>query len=179
MRTIFLYGDRRDAVLRTALLGALAQCGSVLYVEEGVFFQAPEEAPAFFVYECECLPSFSVSKGLLLMKNSCSGRELSLPSGIWAVLESGNHSGACALRHQSAPVISCGCSARDTLSLASIEEDTAVLSLQRSVLTLGGNLVEPHDFAVMLQSKRHPHQILPIAMTLLLCGVSTERGYSI
>ena len=48
MHTIFLYGDRRDAVLRTALLGALAQCGSVLYVEEGVFFQAPEESPGFF-----------------------------------------------------------------------------------------------------------------------------------
>ena len=81
MQTILLYGDRRDMFLRTALLGALAQSGSVLYVEEGHFFQAPEEDPAFFVYECECLPSLSVSKGLLLLKNSCSCRELSLPSG--------------------------------------------------------------------------------------------------
>ena len=126
--------------LRTALLGALAQSGSVLYVEEGHFFQAPEEDPAFFVYECECLPSLSVSKGLLLLKNSCSCRELSLPSGIWAVLESGNHSGACALRHQPSPVISCGCSARDTLSLASIEDETAVLSLQRNITTLAGQV---------------------------------------
>lgn len=179
MQTILLYGDRRDMFLRTALLGALAQSGSVLYVEEGHFFQAPEEDPAFFVYECECLPSLSVSKGLLLLKNSCSCRELSLPSGIWAVLESDNHSGACALRHQPSPVISCGCSARDTLSLASIEDETAVLSLQRSVFTLNGKLVEPHDFSVSLQSRRHPHQILPVAMALLLCGIPTEQGYCI
>ena len=48
MQTILLYGDRRDMFLRTALLGALAQSGSVLYVEEGHFFSGTGGRPGIF-----------------------------------------------------------------------------------------------------------------------------------
>ena len=70
-------------------------------------------------------------------------------------------------------------SGRDTLSIASLDYGSAVLSLQRSVLTLGGKLLEPHDFQVQVEGNAGPAQILTVSMILLLLGLDSGKGFRI
>ena len=115
-----------------------------------------------------------LDKGILLFKGSCTGNSpLSLPDGFCCVLESDNHRAAALLQNSHFPVVTCGMGAKDTLSVASLDDGNAVLSLQRSVAALDGRILEPHDFRVSICTGTGPRQILAVSMTLLLSGIES------
>lgn len=74
--------------------------------------------------------------------------------------------------------VACGTSPRDTLSLASIDANSALVSLQRCVTTLDGRMIEPGEILVSLLRPRSPHEVLAAVSVLLLSGVPWENGYS-
>ena len=180
MNTILLFGEAQDHTLRNALLPALERYGGVLYAGERQIFRLTTEKPAFFVYDCERLPELYLDKGILLFKGSCTGNSpLSLPDGFCCVLESDNHRAAALLQNSHFPVVTCGMGAKDTLSVASLDDGNAVLSLQRSVAALDGRILEPHDFRVSICTGTGPKQILAVSMTLLLSEIESGEGYEI
>ncbi len=154
METILLLGNAKDHALRNTLLPALERYGGVLYAGERQIFRMTSEQPAYFVYDC-----------------------LRVPEGVRCVADSGNRSAIRLLQEAGAPAITCGTSARDTLSAASLEYGRAVLSLQRSIVTLGGKLLEPHDFGVGVAGGSLSREILPVSLVLLLSGVDSGEGY--
>ena len=171
MNTILLFGEAQDHTLRNALLPALERYGGVLYAGERQIFRLTTEKPAFF---------FFVFERILLFKGSCTGNSpLSLPDGFCCVLESDNHRAAALLQNSHFPVVTCGMGAKDTLSVASLDDGNAVLSLQRSVAALDGRILEPHDFRVSICTGTGPRQILAVSMTLLLSGIESGEGYEI
>lgn len=180
MNSILLLGDAQNHTFRNALLPVLERYGGVLYVGERQIFRLIAEKPAFFVYDCERMPELHLDRGLLLFTGSCpQTAPILLPSGICSILESGNQQAAALLQNSKSPVVTCGMSTKDTLSVASVEEDGAVLSLQRNVSTLDGRLVEPHDFRVSFRAGMRSQQLLSISMILLLCGVDSGNGYQL
>jgi hypothetical protein len=91
--------------------------------------------------------------------------------------------------------ISCGTSEKDTLSLASISENLAVVSLQRKIVTLDRKVLEPHDFVVKFSLFKIKNQytgrlhedklsleiypLLALAGVLLLLGYDSMNGYKL
>lgn len=181
MNVILLCGEAQDHNMRNALLPALERYGGVVYAGQRQIFRITTEKPAFFVFDCEHIPEVSLDKGILLFKNSFTGKEeRKLPEHLCCILESSNHRAAALLQQSGSPVITYGMSARDTLTASSMDRDRMVFSLQRSVTALSGALLEPHDFFVTSCSGASPCQLLPAAAVLLLCGMeSAGDGYRI
>ena len=90
--------------------------------------------------------------GVLVFKTGVKLKHsIRIPEGVRCVLNSRNHQTAELLSKMKISAAACGMSSRDTLSIASLDYGSAVLSLQRSVLTLQGKLLEPHDFQVQVE----------------------------
>ena len=66
--------------------------------------------------------------------------------------------------------LDCGLSLRDTLTLSSLTESSAMVSLQRPVARLDGAMVEPVDLPLVLTRPWEPFHLLCCAGVLLLSG---------
>ena len=80
---------------------------------------------------------------------------------------------------QGAAAVTCGMCAKETLSISSLDYGAAALSLQRSITTVSGDVVEPRDITVELHSAVSPRQMLAVCMVLLMAGVDSSYGYVI
>ena len=179
MRNIFLCGDLNDTSVTRALLSALPRYGGVRYSGPARVFESAH-SPAYLLYEYETLPEISLSSGIILFKNSVLPQEpVPFPPGFLYVLEAKNTRAAAFLKGSDAAAVTCGTSSRETLSIAGLEEGTAALSLQRTLKTLNGKILEPHDFTVKFSEPRSPHQLLTVCATLLISGEDSSKGFQI
>lgn len=179
--TILLCGDRGDTSLSGALIPALAANGGVRY-SSADFLEEFGAENRFFLYDCEFLPQIRIPKGIVIFKNSVKmQRQFFLPPGFVCVLESKNTKAAEMLGGSLSAAVTCGTSPRDTISVAALENNlgSAMLSLQRSLKTLDGQILEPHDFQTVFKEQKSPSQILFISAALLISGVDTAGGLSI
>ena len=116
----------------------------------------------------------------IYFKNSFdSDSPISIPDGFLCAFEPQNQRAAALLRAAGAAAVTCGMCAKDTLSISSLDYGAAALSLQRSITTLDGDVVEPRDITVELHSTVSPRQMLAVCMVLLMAGVDSSRGYVI
>lgn len=180
METILLCGKSGGDTLTETLVSTLQQYGKVLYAGEQKLQHEDPGSPDFFVREQESLPELHMETGVLVFKTGVRLKHsIHIPEGVRCVLNSRNHQTAELLGKMKISAAACGMSSRDTLSIASLDYGSAVLSLQRSVLTLGGKLLEPHDFQVQVEGNAGPAQILTVSMILLLLGLDSGKGFRI
>ena len=67
-----------------------------------------------------------------------------------------------------------GFSLRDSLTFSSLSEKQAVVALQRPLLLLTGEMLEPVEFPVALRGKIDADLLLSTAAVFLLCGKMAE-----
>ena len=78
------------------------------------------------------------------------------------------------LRQSGCGALCCGMSLADSLTLSSLREDSAVISLQRELEDIGGNILEPCDLPVTLSSQYNTGDILLASACALLCGAAPK-----
>lgn len=179
MIDIVLCGDRGDISVSDALVSTLALYGGVRCCGPDRIFERGVSAE-FFLYECEKLPKIELKRGIILFKNSIRRQpHEKVPEDFLCILETKNTNAAALLKETGAFAVTCGTSTKDTLSVAALEGSAATLSLQRSIRTLTGEIVEPHDFSVKCPEERSPHQLLSVSAVLLLSGIDSSDGYII
>lgn len=142
---------------------------SVHFGREKLSFSKTLETPELLIGEFDSVPLACSGKGIAifgskLKKNS----ELRIGFPWISVLESDNLAATRALIGTGAVAITCGTSSKDTLSLASISDNQAVVSLQRSLRTLSGMVIEPADFTIRLTGHYNVFSILAYCAILLL-----------
>lgn len=180
MTNIILCGKTMDNSVSSILIPALARYGGVQYYSPKRFTQSGNDKIQFLVYDCEKLPQFEISNGIILFKNSFSSQEhVKIPSGFSSILEMKNTHAAEMLNGTGTAAITCGTNSKDTLSIAGLDETSAALSLQRSIMTVDGSILEPHDFTIKLLSKLSPNRILAVCAVLLISGINSSQGYEI
>lgn len=179
MTNIILCGGLDDKTVTNALIPTLTYYG-------GVRYSAPDRimkcgvSEKFALYEYESIPKVELSDGIILLKTSIrQTKGVTLPSNLHYVMESKNLRAAALLNGMEASVVTCGTGRKDTLSIAGLQSSNAALSLQRTVETVDGRLLEPHDFTVDFSEKRSPHQLLLISAALLLSGIDSAKGYHV
>lgn len=179
MTNIILCGKSTDTSVSSAMLPALEKYGGVQYFSAEHLVKFGNEIK-FLLYDCEKLPQIELESGIIVFKNSFhSCEKILIPEGFLSILEMKNFNAAEMLNGTGAAAITCGTSSKDTLSIAGIDEISATLSLQRSVMTVDGKMLEPHDFTVRLLSKLSPTRILAVCAVLLLSGIDSTKGYDI
>ena len=72
--------------------------------------------------------------------------------------------------------VSCGLGSSDALTLSSIREDRAMLSLNRELTTLTGDILEPQEIPVTLSPapSPEPEALAAAAGAMLILGAGTE-----
>lgn len=179
MTNVLLCGNPNDTSVSRALLSALTRYGGVRYSGPGRLFECGC-APEYFLYESEKLPEIGLTSGIILFQNSIPPQEpVFIPPGFLCVLETKNVRAAALLKDTGCTAVTCGTSPKDTLSIAALEEGSAVLSLQRTLETLNGKMLEPHDFTVKCSEARSPHQLLTVCAALLIAGADSSGGYTV
>lgn len=178
MIDIVLCGDRGDTSVSDALVSTLALYGGVRGCGPDRIFERGVSAE-FFLYECESLPKIELQRGIILFKNSIRQQHAEIPENFLCILETKNTHAAALLKDTGTAAVTCGTSTKDTLSVAALDGAVAVLSLQRSIRTLAGEIVEPRDFSVKCSAERSPHQLLSVSAVLLLSGIDSSGGYII
>ena len=177
MIPIIICGKHGDHELKEVFFRALKQFG-VWYYDGITLERKGEGSPKFIVYESEQIPLISLEKGILFFKKDfCGAKVEKLPSGMIAVFESYNAGAVQALQGTGTVAITCGSSAQDTLSAASLGEGKASVSLQRTVKSLGGDILEPSDISVSYKKKLTLYQLLAASAILLLSFGEQNGGF--
>ena len=148
MKTILLCGKQSDTVISQAMIDVLRRYGRVQYYNGIKLSSAPGETPGVF-----CI------------------------YGIPAVFSSRCEKAAEQLKGAPVIPVACGTSSKDTLSVASLTEGSACVSLLRSLCTLTGEILEPKDISVALQREMGTYSLLAACAVCLLCGIDSEPGY--
>ena len=99
---------------------------------------------------------------------------LQLPTHTVAVVDPTNRQVTDFLAQSQLPAISCGFSQKDTLTLSSLTDEQAVISLQRSIYSYAGRRIEPAELPVALSRPVDSYLLLALAAILLFTETQTE-----
>ena len=117
------------------------------------------------------------SSGLLIFFGNAEYRQMRVGSGMVAVTDMTNETALGILKDIDIIVITCSMSGRSTLSMASLTDDSAVVSLQREIHSLSGRIIEPHDITVKLTVPMGDYQVMALCAAVLLCDISRGDSY--
>lgn len=182
MFNIIVYGKKRDISISRTLIKCLSKYGGVQYsIPNETGFSGCCTTPSFFLLDLPRMNKFiSNQKGCIIFKNSFNNFSASLfQTHLTPIFDVQNTEAYKVLARTNKIVITCGTSAKDTLSLASLKEDSAVISLQRYIKTFNSDVIEPRDFTVKFSDKIDVYPLLSTCAVLLLSGVSPDNGYII
>ena len=142
--------------MRTAVLGA----SRTAMVPEGVErLRGPEELGGVF-WDVLAL----TAAGCALLEPAGA-----VPCACGTLLVPGDRSGL-ARRLRAEQVVSCGFSPRDSLTFSSLEEDRAVLCVQRALARPDGGRVEPREVPLERTGGQPPEELLLLGGLRLLLG---------
>ena len=179
MPVVVLCSCRRDQSLYHILLRALSNYGGVQAMLGNTLYTSCQD-PHFTLFCTHSAPRADNTKGVLVFdENFKNAGSFPLSQGLIPVLESNNKKAVSRLKHTSHIAITCGTGLRDTLSIASLDDMRATISLQRELTSINGDAYEPHDFIAHLSQKTDVYPLLAVCGTLLLCGIKPEDGYYI
>ncbi len=97
--------------------------------------------------------------------------DLKLGNGIIGICESTNKSALCIFEKSKTPIISCGNNPKNTITFSSINNDSILLSLQRTITGINSDKTEPCEISIKLSQKYHPFSVMASAAVLLLFGI--------
>lgn len=176
MTTVILCGKPTDTAVSSLLIPVLSAYGGVRYFCGN---RVGGEDPArYLLLDCERLPDSSLDCGILLFKKSfrfCG--EKRAVSGLVPVFSSSHAGAAVFLKGTGLSAITYGMSSKDTVSIAGLDDTGASVSIQRSVRTLGGAVIEPGDIRVRLSRPLPAEQVLLLSTVLLLCDETPEYHF--
>lgn len=180
METVLLYGQDKGCELADTLFGAVraAGCTALHVAFHSVSIIPPgTEAPEFLVLEQDTVPEMHVGSGVLVFKPGVAAfrRDFCVPGGFSAVVDPLNEDAVRLLQKCCLQTVTCGMSLRDTLTFSSIGGETAVVSLQRALVTLKGETVEPREIPVRFGNGHGQYALLAAVAVLLLCGRMPEN----
>lgn len=161
MIPIILYGNNEDLSVNITIQRVISSCK-----EEDII----KKCMILDYHSCD-MDMFKSNKGIFVFKNAVEIKEnIKIPDNFTAILPAYNSNAAAILQKINVFAITCGTSPRDTVSMSSFENLKSVVSLQRSIKNINGNIVEPHEFIVNLKRKTGLYPLLAASTVLLLCS---------
>lgn len=112
-------------------------------------------------------------------KHAATAAEDVSPSAKYAVTLSCDGKVMRMLRDTGCTVVTCGTADDDTLSVSSVGEHKAAVSLQRRLVTLSGRKIEPCEIPIKSKNISSLRIFEAATALLLLADVPPERGYEI
>lgn len=177
MVTLVLYGDIKDKSITSKLCRVLSDYGGVLYftdtktVKYGNFTDT-----SFIIYECDNLQEITIPNSIVIFKSKQTNEHIiKLSNSVICITESSNHKAIASIQGNNSTCISCGMSGNDSVTLSSISDTDAIISIQRSLTDINGKTIEPCDITVKFKQFYDGFSLLSIFCFLILSG--KNEGY--
>lgn len=179
MIPICIFGNDDDDILGNMIKTALSPYGEAVYCKgENQVSAGKQRNCDFYITEWTKLPVSFESAGIAVFKKSfLSKHQLQLPAGWIVVMGSHDEKLKEYFCKTGQMVITCGTNATDTFSIASLNENQTAVSLQRTLKTLNGSILEPCEITMHLTQPYNPHKVLPVAAVLLLADIPWDSVF--
>lgn len=178
MKKIIICGDCGSKSLTKAVLKACSANGGVFAVFEKRIFETSVN-PEFLVIS-EKMSEIDCDGGIIVFGKSIDSEYKNMKIGrMISVLDTSNINALNIVHNSGSAAVGCSMSGYDTLSVSGLADFPAkkMISLQRSLRTLDGEIIEPHDFLVKLTEEIPVYPLLASCSVLLLSGICTAEGY--
>ena len=177
MVNLILYGDIKDKSITSKLCRVLSDYGGVLYFSDTKASRYGNYGNiSFNIYECDNVNEIAIPDGIVIFKSKQSGNSaIKLSDTTIVIIESTNCSAISAINGNNNPCISCGMSNNDSVTLSSISDNSATISIQRSITDIKGNVIEPCDITVRLKQFCDGFTLLSIFCLLVISGEINEH----
>ena len=175
MVNLILYGDIKDKSITSKLCRVLSDYGGVLYFSD---LKAVKYGDAkdirFSIYECDNLCEISIKDAIVIFKSKqTNDTKIKLCNRITVITESHNHNAITAISNNDNACITCGMSSNDTVTISSISDNSATISIQRSIKDLNNNIIEPCEFTLKLKKFCDGYTLLSTACVLIISDCNT------
>ncbi|NCC87476.1 MAG: hypothetical protein EOM05_06360 [Clostridia bacterium] len=170
MFKIVIYGECNKNLIGLKLCRTLSHYGGVLYFCGGDISEVSVGTPCFIVYETECINSLQVEDAVIIFNNSKNENcpKITSSCNISCIVNSQDSQALSNLLPISLPAIVYGMSAKDSITISSINENSAVISVQRELVLQSGKILEPCEFKVLNIESLDKDDILTICSVLIL-----------
>lgn len=176
MNTILMCGTENGTETINMLFAAIrsAHCSVFHICEESVSIIPPKaKAPEFIVIDNQRIKNVHTQGGIALFKKHVPQRQhIEIPPAFFAVIDSDNSEAADMLRGDGIQTVTCGLSQKDTVTFSSLENDRAVVSLQRGLKALDGSDIEPVELPCSFLPSHSEYPLLAAVAVLLLSNVA-------
>ncbi len=171
MIPVILYGKNGNRIA-DEICGLLKEYGIIRVGDRRIKFAA--NSPKFLIIESKCTKEIDIPQGIIVIAGEIEAdTELRIKGDFRGVVFSSDKEALKLLKNTEVSVISCGMAEEDTLSLSSIKENAAVISINRKIKTLNGAFIDPQEHKVILKKPITDYSLL-VAYAILLCSTWQE-----
>lgn len=170
MITVLAGADRQDMDFWSSLTRILSRNFSLVQTQ-GNRLATSDGGPPLVLSDMESFESVRSDGVIILYKDVIPLTATLQGAGqIIAVVDSSNNK---LLEHVSStklPAITCGLLCRDTITLSSMDTDSAVIDIRRAITGLDGSVIEPSEIPVSLTHSMDSYLLMAAAAVFLLTG---------
>lgn len=180
LNTILMCGSENGTDIVNTLFAAIraSSIGAVHICEESVSMIPPKfKSPDFIVIDNKRIKNVHMQGGIALFrKHVPRGQHIQIPASFFAIIDSDNSEAADILRGDGIQTVTCGLSQKDTVTFSSLENDRAIVSLQRGLKALDGSYIGPVEVPVSFSESHSEYPLLASVAALLLSNVKMPKG---
>ena len=170
MISVIMAASDKDISFRRDMCRTLDESFSTLYTAKSRL-EAMGDGTQLLLTDCRTFESIFTDAALLIFKDTGGfSPESIMAKSIIAVVDSGNPEIMAFVSGTKFPAVTCGLSPRDTITLSSINVDSAVVNLQRTLTCLDGSFVEPQEIPVTLKRPIDSFTLMAAAAVFILSG---------
>lgn len=95
----------------------------------------------------------------------------SLPIGLIGICEENNKNALKLFKQNTIPVICCGISPKNTVTISSFDDEVLQISLQRTITNFKGKDIGPAEFKIKLKKRYNPFSVMACISILIINGI--------
>lgn len=173
MTQIVIIGEENDTALEKLIREELSKTYRIIYIKDREITEAGAG------YELVCFdsprPVIGISEAVIVAKRSAVLSGIVLRGGT-VIINADKPSQVEAVRDSGSPAVDCGFSPAATVSFTGENEDTLVISLNRSVTALSGKVIQPFEIPAAKHGADAYTLMSFTALRLLLDDRESELG---
>lgn len=130
-----------------------------------------EDNDTYCLLQYDKLPNLDDKSGVLILLDDCKFDNDSNITSFITIVNSSNKVALNYLSKQQLEAISCSTSSKDTVSISSLDENKATLTLLRNVKSISGKVIEPNDYIVPINAKKNLYEQMAAYTCLILLDI--------
>lgn len=167
---VILFSDRKS-VVEKEIISILTNFGAT-YISDKRVICGNTPITVIGVYKKTDL---NIKKGVAVMLGVTNRfKEQKFTNSIIGICESSDKEAVEIFSKSPIAVISCGMGTKNTVTVSSIKENTALVTFQRNLTDIYGKTIEPAEYKIKLKGKYSEFSVMASTAILLLHGINPE-----